>query len=69
MIESLELFEKVRDLGGRAVMATLINTKGPTPRKAGARMFVGQGGLILGSVTIGYCVDARVTEEAEEILR
>lgn len=68
MIESLELFEKARAAGGRAVMATLINTKGPTPRKAGARMFVGEGGRILGSVTIGGCVDARVIEEAEAIL-
>ncbi len=68
MIESLELFEKVRAAGGRAVMATLLNTKGPTPRKAGARMFVGQGGRILGSVTIGGCVDARVIEEAEAIM-
>ena len=68
MIESLELFEKVRAAGGRAVMATLINTKGPTPRKAGARMFVGEGGRILGSVTIGGCVDARVIEEAEAMM-
>lgn len=68
MIESLELFEKASAAGGRAVMATLINTKGPTPRKAGARMFVGEGGRILGSVTIGGCVDARVIEEAEAIL-
>src|SRR5579884_1646975 len=68
MIESLELFDKARAAGGRAVMATLINTKGPTPRKAGARMFVGEGGRILGSVTIGGCVDARVIEEAEAIL-
>lgn len=68
MIESLELFEKASAAGGRAVMATLINTKGPTPRKAGARMFVGEGGRILGSVTIGGCVDARLIEEAEAIL-
>ncbi|WDT74638.1 MAG: XdhC family protein [Candidatus Manganitrophus sp.] len=68
MIESLELFEKASAAGGRAVMATLINTKGPTPRKAGARMFVGEGGRIFGSVTIGGCVDARVIEEAEAIL-
>lgn len=67
-MESLELFERVRATGGRAVMATLIRTKGATPRKAGARMFVGEGGRILGSVTIGGCVDARVIEEAEAIM-
>lgn len=67
-MESLELFENVRVTGGRAVMATLIRTKGTTPRRAGARMFVGEGGRILGSVTIGGCVDARVIEEAEAIM-
>ena len=64
-MESLELFEKVRAAGGRAAMATLVRTKGTTPRKSGARMFVGEEGCILGSVTIGGCVDARVIEEAE----
>jgi xanthine dehydrogenase accessory factor len=67
-MESLELFENVRATGGRAVMATLVRTKGTTPRRAGARMFVGEGGHILGSVTIGGCVDARVIEEAEAIM-
>lgn len=67
-MESLELFKSARATGGRAVMATLIRTKGTTPRKAGARMFVGEGGRILGSVTIGGCVDARVIEEAEAIM-
>jgi xanthine dehydrogenase accessory factor len=32
-------------------------------------MWVGEGGRILGSVTIGGCVDARVLEEAENVLR
>jgi xanthine dehydrogenase accessory factor len=49
-------------------MATLIRTMGTTPRRAGARMFVGEGGRILGSVTIGGCVDARVIEEAEAVM-
>lgn len=67
-MESLELFENVRVTGGRAVMATLTRTKGATPRRVGARMFVGEGGRILGSVTIGGCVDARIIEEAEAIM-
>jgi xanthine dehydrogenase accessory factor len=49
-------------------MATLVATSGATPRKHGARMLVGEGGRILGSVTIGGCVDARVIEEAERSL-
>ena len=49
-------------------MATLVNTQGTTPRKEGAKMLVGEGGAVLGSVTIGGCVDARVIEEAGGVL-
>ena len=49
-------------------MATLVNTHGTTPRKEGARMVVGERGDIVGSVTIGGCVDAQVIEEAEDVL-
>lgn len=52
----------------RVAMATLVATHGATPRKHGARMLVGEGGRILGSVTIGGCIDARVIEEAERCL-
>jgi len=49
-------------------VATLVNTRGTTPRKEGAKMVVGQQGDIVGSVTIGGCVDAQVIEEAEDVL-
>jgi xanthine dehydrogenase accessory factor len=49
-------------------VATLVNTRGTTPRKEGARMVVGEGGRILGSVTIGGCVDAQVIEESAAVL-
>src|SRR3989338_4381368 len=50
-------------------MATLVNTRGTTPRKEAAKMLVGEGGASLASVTIGGCVDAQVIEEAEDALR
>lgn len=53
----------------RVAMATLVSAKGSTPRTAGARMWVGEAGRILGSVTIGGCVDARVITESERTLR
>jgi xanthine dehydrogenase accessory factor len=53
---------------GRAALATLVDTRGTTPRKEGAKMWVGEGGRVLGSVTIGGCVDAQVMAEAEEVL-
>lgn len=49
-------------------MATLVRTVGTTPRKEGTKMFVGEGGAIFGSVTIGGCVDAKVIEQADQVL-
>jgi xanthine dehydrogenase accessory factor len=51
-----------------AALATLVAAKGVTPKKAGATMLVAGGGTILGSVTIGGCVDARVIEHADEVI-
>jgi len=52
----------------RVAMATLVATRGTTPKKEGAKMWVGEGGRILGSVTIGGCVDARVIAESHGVL-
>jgi xanthine dehydrogenase accessory factor len=52
----------------RVAMATLVATRGTTPKREGAKMWVDEGGHILGSVTIGGCVDVRVIEEAERTL-
>ena len=49
-------------------MATLVATRGTTPKREGAKMWVDEGGHVLGSVTIGGCVDVRVIEEAERTL-
>jgi xanthine dehydrogenase accessory factor len=52
----------------RVAMATLVGTRGTTPKKEGAKMWVGGGGRVLGSVTIGGCVDAQVIAESEAVL-
>lgn len=66
--ETFEQLEELRRHERRVAMATLVSTKGTTPRREGAKMWVGEGGRILGSVTIGGCVDARVLEESEKVL-
>jgi xanthine dehydrogenase accessory factor len=66
--ETFELIERLRRDGSRAAMATLVRATGTTPRKEGTKMFVGDGGSIFGSVTIGGCVDARVIENSGEVL-
>jgi xanthine dehydrogenase accessory factor len=66
-----ELFadiEKLAQAEKRIAMATLVATRGTSPKREGAKMWVGEEGRILGSVTIGGCVDARVIAEAEQAL-
>lgn len=69
MSELLVQFDRILKSRGRAALATLVSAKGTTPKKAGATMWVGAAGDILGSVTIGGCVDARVIEQADDVLR
>jgi xanthine dehydrogenase accessory factor len=66
--EPIDHIDELRRARGRVAVATLVNTHGTTPRKEGAKMVVGEGGDIVGSVTIGGCVDAQVIEEAEDVL-
>jgi xanthine dehydrogenase accessory factor len=68
MRELFEQLDQLRKIEEEIVLATLVNTRGTTPRKEGAKMLVGAGGRILGSVTIGGCVDAQVIEESEAVL-
>ena len=68
MSELFDHIDKLRRTEGKVALATLVNTRGTTPRKEGAKMLVGEGGRILGSVTIGGCVDAQVIEESADVL-
>src|SRR5574338_851735 len=66
-----ELFEDIEKLARaekRIAMATLVATRGTSPKREGAKMWIGEEGRILGSVTIGGCVDARVIAESEQAL-
>ena len=65
LFTDLEILAKVEK---RVAMATLVGTRGTSPKREGAKMWVGEEGRILGSVTIGGCVDARVIEDAEKAL-
>jgi xanthine dehydrogenase accessory factor len=66
--ETFEQLDQLRRCETRVAMATLVATRGTTPKKEGAKMWIGSGGRIIGSVTIGGCVDVRVIEESEEVL-
>ena len=68
MEELFEDIEKLAKVEKRVAMATLVATRGTSPKREGAKMWVGEQGRILGSVTIGGCVDARVIAESEKVL-
>jgi xanthine dehydrogenase accessory factor len=69
MSELFDHLDQLRDSTEKVAVATLVNTRGTTPRKEGAKMLVGEGGSVLGSVTIGGCVDAQVLEESTDVLK
>ncbi len=68
MEEVFDQIETLRETEKRVAMTTLVATRGTSPKKEGAKMWVSERGHILGSVTIGGCVDARVIEESEEAI-
>ena len=68
MDEVFDQLETLKKMEKRVAMATLVATRGTSPKREGAKMWVGEEGRILGSVTIGGCVDARVIVESEKVL-
>src|SRR5437867_4565116 len=68
MADIVEQLETLRPHERRVAMATLIGARGGSPRPLGAKLFVGEGGRLVGSVSIGGCVDARVVEHGERLL-
>src|SRR5205085_11669352 len=69
MADFITQIEELREQESRVAMATLVGARGGSPRPLGAKLFVGEGGRLLGSVSIGGCVDARVVEHGERLLR
>ena len=56
-----------RDAGRRCVLATIVATKGSTPRKVGARMLVDPVNGLVGTVG-GGCGEAEVIESAHRVM-
>jgi len=64
------MYRELQDLidrGEKAVVATVVRTKGSTPREVGARMVVRPDGQITGTVG-GGCGEADVWAEAMEVM-
>jgi xanthine dehydrogenase accessory factor len=69
MTQTADRISELRAKGRRAAVATLVATTGGAIRRLGETMWVDDQGAIVGSVTIGGCVDGRAVELAEEALR
>jgi len=69
MTLTTERITELRAKGRRAAVATLVATTGGAIRRLGETMWVDDHGAIVGSVTIGGCVDGRAVELAEDVLR
>lgn len=66
----LQLWQTVvslRNKGERAALATVIRTKGSTPRKTGAKMLVYPNGELMGTIG-GGCGEAEVIEKAFQVI-
>ncbi|RWR11651.1 XdhC family protein [Siminovitchia fortis] len=69
-MSTLEFFEKVmsiRENGIRAAVATIIRTKGSTPRETGAKMLIYPDGKIFGTIG-GGCGEGEVIEKAFAVM-
>ena len=56
------------DQGKRGVFATIVRRVGATPRDAGAKIFIEEGGKLFGTIG-GGCVEAEAWQEAQIILQ
>ena len=62
-----EALDAAREAGRRCALATIVGTKGSTPRNVGARMLVDPETGLVGTVG-GGCGEAEVIEAAQEVL-
>ncbi|MCS0674163.1 XdhC family protein [Cytobacillus firmus] len=67
-IQLIKRAMEVRKGGEKAALATIIRTKGSTPRKTGSRMIVFPCGRIEGTIG-GGCGEAEVIEKAFEVIQ
>lgn len=62
-MERQSILGLLADLQEPAVLATVVSTRGSTPRKTGATMLVGRDGVIAGTIG-GGCGEGEVIEAA-----
>ncbi len=68
MSDFFEEIVKIKKEGRKAALATIIATKGSTPREMGAKMLIREDGSISGTIG-GGCLEAEVWQEAVEVMK
>lgn len=69
-MEAMEFFDKVQSIqerGEKAAVATIIRTKGSTPRSIGAKMIIYPDGSIYGTIG-GGCGEGEVIEKSLSVM-
>lgn len=66
-LRTLQALVEATENGRPAAVATIIRTRGSTPRKEGARMVVSDEGILAGTVG-GGCGEGEVLEAASRVL-
>ncbi|WNR45775.1 XdhC family protein [Paenibacillus roseipurpureus] len=66
-LELLKRIVQIKSTGTNAVLATVIRTKGSTPRKVGAKMIIYADGTIAGTIG-GGCGEGEVIEIAMHVI-
>lgn len=67
MNETYAEIARLLEVGGEAAVATVVHTRGSTPREVGARMVVRADGALVGTIG-GGCGEAEVWAEAMNVL-
>lgn len=65
-MEGKDILRHLASLSTPAVLATVVSTRGSTPRKAGAKMVVTPDGQVRGTIG-GGCGEGQVLEAAAEL--
>lgn len=64
----LKHVNELRQSGDKAAVATVIRTKGSTPRKTGTKMIVRQDGTLIGTIG-GGCGEGEVIDKAFQVMK
>ncbi|MBI2935009.1 MAG: XdhC family protein [Chloroflexi bacterium] len=67
MPDVFEEIVKIKREGGEAALATIVVTRGSTPREQGSKMLIKKDGTVIGSVG-GGCTEAEVWQEAMKVI-